>query len=211
MHTQARWFAFHEFADRDSHFTAADVFLSALPTPFGFGLWTAHFSPAIAGARVHRVRALRRRHRAPRDRALPRDRARGGVDAVRDDAELTRARPLRPLVAAHHVHRRRDGSLRTGQGIRGPHRRARVAVLRIERDRRAVVHDPRRPAGEAAADRGPSDPGDARAPVRRRHGRRHHHRGNARRPGRERARACAWATTTIPPRTRSCSPPTAGC
>ncbi len=50
MHTQARWFAFHEFADRDSHFTAADVFLSALPTPFGFGLWTAHFSPAIAGA-----------------------------------------------------------------------------------------------------------------------------------------------------------------
>ncbi len=50
MHTQARWFAFHEFADRVSHFTADDVFLSALPAPFGFGLWTAHFSPAIAGA-----------------------------------------------------------------------------------------------------------------------------------------------------------------
>ncbi len=50
MHTQARWFAFHEFADRDSHFSADDVFLSALPAPFGFGLWTAHFSPAIAGA-----------------------------------------------------------------------------------------------------------------------------------------------------------------
>ncbi len=50
MHTQARWFAFHGFADRDSHFTADDVFLSALPAPFGFGLWTAHFSPAIAGA-----------------------------------------------------------------------------------------------------------------------------------------------------------------
>jgi acyl-CoA synthetase len=50
MHTQARWFAFHDFADRVAHFTPADVFFSALPTPFGFGLWTAHFSPAIAGA-----------------------------------------------------------------------------------------------------------------------------------------------------------------
>jgi acyl-CoA synthetase len=50
MHTQARWFAFHEFAERVAHFTPDDVFLSALPAPFGFGLWTAHFSPAIAGA-----------------------------------------------------------------------------------------------------------------------------------------------------------------
>lgn len=50
MHTQARWFAFHAFANRVSHFHADDVFLSALPAPFGFGLWTAHFSPAIAGA-----------------------------------------------------------------------------------------------------------------------------------------------------------------
>jgi acyl-CoA synthetase len=50
MHTQARWFAFHEFAHRVAHFTADDVFLSALPAPFGFGLWTAHFSPAIAVA-----------------------------------------------------------------------------------------------------------------------------------------------------------------
>jgi acyl-CoA synthetase len=50
MHTQARWFAFHRFAHRVAHFSADDVFLSALPAPFGFGLWTAHFSPAIAGA-----------------------------------------------------------------------------------------------------------------------------------------------------------------
>jgi acyl-CoA synthetase len=50
MHTQARWFAFHRFAHRVARFTADDVFLSALPAPFGFGLWTAHFSPAIAGA-----------------------------------------------------------------------------------------------------------------------------------------------------------------
>jgi acyl-CoA synthetase len=50
MHTQARWFAFHRFAHRVAQVTADDVFLSALPAPFGFGLWTAHFSPAIAGA-----------------------------------------------------------------------------------------------------------------------------------------------------------------
>jgi acyl-CoA synthetase len=50
MHDQARWFAFHEFANRVAHFTAGDVFCSALPAPFGFGLWTRHFSPAIAGA-----------------------------------------------------------------------------------------------------------------------------------------------------------------
>ena len=50
MHHQARWFAFDRFADRIAGFGASDVFLSALPAPFGFGLWTAHFSPAIAGA-----------------------------------------------------------------------------------------------------------------------------------------------------------------
>jgi len=50
MHNQARWFAFHDLADRVAHFTDNDVFCSVLPTPFGFGLWTAHFSPAIASA-----------------------------------------------------------------------------------------------------------------------------------------------------------------
>ncbi len=49
MHDQARWFAFHAFAQRIAHFTPDDVFLSALPAPFGFGLWTAHFTPAIVG------------------------------------------------------------------------------------------------------------------------------------------------------------------
>src|SRR5262249_22054517 len=50
MHNQARWFAFHGFADRAAHFTTSDVFCSALPAPFGFGLWTRHFTPAITGA-----------------------------------------------------------------------------------------------------------------------------------------------------------------
>jgi acyl-CoA synthetase len=50
MHNQARWFAFHEFAQRVAGFTAEDVFCSALPAPFGFGLWTAHFTPSITRA-----------------------------------------------------------------------------------------------------------------------------------------------------------------
>jgi acyl-CoA synthetase len=50
MHNQARWFAFHEMAQRIAQFDSTDVFLSALPAPFGFGLWTAHFSPTIVGA-----------------------------------------------------------------------------------------------------------------------------------------------------------------
>src|SRR5262249_20466900 len=44
------WFAFHEFATRVARFTPDDVFASALPAPFGFGLWTAHYTPAIVGA-----------------------------------------------------------------------------------------------------------------------------------------------------------------
>jgi len=50
MHDQDRWFAFHGFAQRIASFVPGDVFLSVLPAPFGFGLWTAHFTPAIVGA-----------------------------------------------------------------------------------------------------------------------------------------------------------------
>ncbi len=49
MHHQARWFAFHELAQVAARFTDDDVFMSVLPAPFGFGLWTAHFTPTIAG------------------------------------------------------------------------------------------------------------------------------------------------------------------
>ena len=50
MHTQARWFAFHDLAVRTGALTAHDVFMSVLPSPFGFGLWTAHFTPTVLGA-----------------------------------------------------------------------------------------------------------------------------------------------------------------
>ncbi len=49
-HHQARWFHFHELAVESGEMTAQDVFLSVLPAPFGFGLWTAHFTPTALGA-----------------------------------------------------------------------------------------------------------------------------------------------------------------
>jgi acyl-CoA synthetase len=49
-HDQARWLAFHEWAVEAADLSPDDVFLSALPTPFGFGLWTAHVTPTLLGA-----------------------------------------------------------------------------------------------------------------------------------------------------------------
>jgi acyl-CoA synthetase len=47
MHTQNRWKYFHSRAD---HFRDDDVFMVVVPSPFGFGLWMAHFSPTMLGA-----------------------------------------------------------------------------------------------------------------------------------------------------------------
>jgi acyl-CoA synthetase len=49
LHDQSRWMHFHRFATDVGHFTANDVFMSVLPAPFGFGLWTQHFSPTLLG------------------------------------------------------------------------------------------------------------------------------------------------------------------
>jgi len=50
MHTQNRWFYFHQLAAQAGGFGADEVFFGALPAPFGFGLWTAHFTPTALGA-----------------------------------------------------------------------------------------------------------------------------------------------------------------
>jgi acyl-CoA synthetase len=49
MHTQNRWHYFHRLAAEAGRFGADEVFMGAVPAPFGFGLWTAHFSPTILG------------------------------------------------------------------------------------------------------------------------------------------------------------------
>jgi acyl-CoA synthetase len=53
MHTQNRWAYFHQLAVDAGELTSHDVFCSALPAPFGFGLWTAHFTPTYLGAPCH--------------------------------------------------------------------------------------------------------------------------------------------------------------
>jgi len=47
---QSRWLHFHALAVESAALGESDVFMSVLPAPFGFGLWTAHFSPTLLGA-----------------------------------------------------------------------------------------------------------------------------------------------------------------
>ncbi len=49
-HHQDRWLYFHELAAAAARMTPDDVFMSVIPAPFGFGLWTAHFTPTLLGA-----------------------------------------------------------------------------------------------------------------------------------------------------------------
>ena len=50
QHHQGRWHYFHELALKTGELCAKDVFMSVLPAPFGFGIWTAHITPALLGA-----------------------------------------------------------------------------------------------------------------------------------------------------------------
>lgn len=50
MHTMNRWYGFHRLAVEAGELTSDDVFMSVIPAPFGFGLWTAHFTPTLLAA-----------------------------------------------------------------------------------------------------------------------------------------------------------------
>ena len=50
MQFQNRWFYFHQKAVELGGLRPDDVFMSVVPAPFGFGLWTSHFTPAALGA-----------------------------------------------------------------------------------------------------------------------------------------------------------------
>jgi acyl-CoA synthetase len=50
MQTQNRWFYFHQLAMKFGDLGPNEVWMSVVPAPFGFGLWTSHFSPTLCGA-----------------------------------------------------------------------------------------------------------------------------------------------------------------
>lgn len=49
---QNRWMHFVQLARDAGRLGPDDVLLAAVPAPYGFGLWTSHFAPAILGART---------------------------------------------------------------------------------------------------------------------------------------------------------------
>jgi len=49
MQTQNRWFYFHKKAVEFGQLTEKDIWMSVVPAPFGFGLWTAHVTPTLLG------------------------------------------------------------------------------------------------------------------------------------------------------------------
>ncbi|MCV7103236.1 class I adenylate-forming enzyme family protein [Mycobacterium palustre] len=50
VHTQNRWYYFHQKAVANGLLKSDDVFLPVIPTPFGFGIWTSHTTPIYLGA-----------------------------------------------------------------------------------------------------------------------------------------------------------------
>lgn len=49
-HDERRWLKYHEYAVDCGSLSVEDVCMSVVPAPFGFGLWTSHFSPTLLGA-----------------------------------------------------------------------------------------------------------------------------------------------------------------
>ena len=50
LHFQNRWLYFHQVACRHGNIGPDDILMSLLPSPFGFGLWTAHYTPIVLGS-----------------------------------------------------------------------------------------------------------------------------------------------------------------
>jgi acyl-CoA synthetase len=50
VHTQNRWFYFHQKAVANGLLTPDDIVLPVIPMPFGFAIWTSHTTPIYLGA-----------------------------------------------------------------------------------------------------------------------------------------------------------------
>ena len=137
LHTENRWFYFHQLAVEAGALTSDDVFFGAVPAPFGFGLWTAHFSPGVLGcptvlaAKFDVERTLRAvvAHRVSVLACVSTQFIMMLNSPLLDELDLSSLRV--------HVHRRRGGPLRAGGGVRGPDGGQGPAVLRVQRNGRA--------------------------------------------------------------------------
>jgi acyl-CoA synthetase len=49
-HDERRWIKYHDFAVDSGELATDDICMSVVPAPFGFGLWTAHFTPTLLGS-----------------------------------------------------------------------------------------------------------------------------------------------------------------
>ncbi|MDT4906207.1 MAG: acyl-CoA synthetase [Pseudonocardiales bacterium] len=49
-HDERRWLRYHDYAVDAGALTTDEVCMSVVPAPFGFGLWTAHFTPTLLGS-----------------------------------------------------------------------------------------------------------------------------------------------------------------
>lgn len=52
LHFQNRWIYFHSLAVSHGNLTGDETLMSLVPAPFGFGLWTSHFTPILLGSPV---------------------------------------------------------------------------------------------------------------------------------------------------------------
>ena len=50
VHDERRWLKYHEYSVDAGALTTDEICMSVVPAPFGFGLWTAHFTPTLLGA-----------------------------------------------------------------------------------------------------------------------------------------------------------------
>lgn len=48
-HHQNRWLYYHQLAIDAGDLTTDDLWMSLIPAPFGFGIWTSHVTPAVLG------------------------------------------------------------------------------------------------------------------------------------------------------------------
>ena len=51
-HNQRRWIKYHEYAVDAGELVPGEVLMSVVPAPFGFGLWTSHFTPTLLGSPI---------------------------------------------------------------------------------------------------------------------------------------------------------------